>query len=744
MRLLYTALAYLISFHSYSQAIEVNVDSLIARMTIEEKVGQMTQINLGFVSSSIEQHDGNEKELDWEKINIAINEFHVGSIFNTNGFALELFEWHEIINNIQSVALKSINSIPIIYGIDAIHGATYIKESCLFPHNISLAASRSRNIVHETAKVTALETRASGIRWNFDPVLDIGREPLWPRFSETYGESAFICGTLGSEVVKVYEGDNLSEYGVASCLKHFIGHSVPKSGKNRTEAFISDIEMWEYHIPPFQYGINAGASSIMLNSSSVNGIPIHASYKYINDLLIEQMSFSGLIITDWEDIIRLHTRHKVASTPREAVKIAINSGVDMSMVPNDYSFCKHLVDLVKKGEISESRLDISVKKILLLKRKLGLFVNPFIETDKISDFGKPEYRKLAREAAESSIILLENEGVLPLDKQTKLFIVGPTSSSKAALNGGWSYSWQGNIEDIYPKNSLTLSEALKLEFGSTNVSVHCEGDFDDKGHYNVDFNKVDEEIVILCLGENAYAESPGGINNLHLPDEQINLANQAIESGKKVVVILIEGRGRIVSSFIDKVDAVILAMVPGSEGGPAISNILSGDVNPSGILPFTYHRESGNIISYDHRFLSKINHQVNQPLAYDAFQPQWEFGHGLSYSDFEVSITDIISEQFEKNDTLIINYQITNESEFDGHKAIDIFVSDLYASNISPRNKVLVNFERVSVPSNTIVKREIILTRNNLKYVNSKGEYIFEPGEFIIDVSGSKKNISLK
>ena len=283
-----------------------------------------------------------------------------------------------------------------------------------------------------------------------------------------------------------------------------------------------------------------------------------------------------------------------------------------------------------------------------------------------------------------------------------------------------------------------------MEFGSTNVSVHCEGDFDDKEHYNVDFNKVDEEVVILCLGENAYAESPGGINNLHLPDEQINLANQAIESGKKVVVILIEGRGRIVSSFIDKVDAVILAMVPGSEGGPAISNILSGDVNPSGILPFTYHRESGNIISYDHRFLSKINHQVNQPLAYDAFQPQWEFGHGLSYSDFKVSITDIISEQFEKNDTLIINYQITNESEFDGHKAIDIFVSDLYASNISPRNKVLVNFERVSVPANTNVKREIILTRNNLKYVNSKGEYIFEPGEFIIDISGSKKNISLK
>jgi beta-glucosidase len=422
-------------------------------MSIEQKVGQMTQLNLGFLSSSVDQHDGKLKNIDENKLKKAIENYHVGSILNTAGTAYSIEKWHKILTQIQDIALQTKLKIPIIYGIDAIHGVTYTKGSTLFPHNIGLAATRNPMLANQIASVTAKETRASGIRWNFDPVLDVGRNPLWPRFCETFGEDPFLVSSMGSELIKGYEQDGLSNItAVSSCMKHFIGYSDPKSGKDRTEAYISDITLWQKHIPSFRAAIDAGASTIMINSSMINDIPVHSSYELLTELLRNKLGFKGMIVTDWEDIIRLHERHKIASNPREAVKMAIDAGIDMSMVPNSYSFCEHLIDLVKTGEISENRIDASVRRILKLKRDLGLFDNPYPEKEAVKNFGLEEYQSLALKAARESIVLMKNQkNLLPLPKDKKYLLLGPGANCLSALNGCWSYSWQGDKEEVYPK-----------------------------------------------------------------------------------------------------------------------------------------------------------------------------------------------------------------------------------------------------------------------------------------------------
>ncbi|MAP01488.1 MAG: beta-glucosidase, partial [Flavobacteriales bacterium] len=413
---------------------QTDIDQLISKMTVEEKVGQMTQLNLGFLSSK-----GNltSKEIDSNKIQTAINNYHVGSILNTAGTAYSVNKWHQIISTIQDFSIKTTHKIPILYGIDAIHGATYTKESTLFPHNIGLAASRNKNLAYEIALVTAKETRASGIRWNFDPVLDVGRNPLWPRFCETFGEDPYLVSQMGVQMINGYQNDALTSItAVSSCMKHFLGYSVPKSGKDRTEAYISDLSLWQKHIPSFKAAIDAGASTIMINSSMINDVPVHSSYELLTELLRNKLGFKGLIVTDWEDIIRLHKRHKIAETPKQAVKIAINAGIDMSMVPNSYSFCEHLVSLVKSGEISENRINESVKRILQLKIELGLFENPYPEKEALDNFGKPEYRMLALKAARESIVLLKNNSnTLPLSKDKKYLVLGPGANCLSALNG---------------------------------------------------------------------------------------------------------------------------------------------------------------------------------------------------------------------------------------------------------------------------------------------------------------------
>ena len=522
-----TILTSIIFFSSiiYSQDI---IEDLIGKMSLEEKVGQMTQINLGFLSSSIDQHDGKVKQIDNKKLKNAIKNYHVGSILNTAGTAYSIEKWHKILTQIQDIALDTKHKVPVLYGIDAIHGVTYTKGSTLFPPNIGLAASRNPSMANEIASVTAKDTRASGIRWNFDPVLDVGRNPLWPRFCETFGEDPYIVSSMGAELIKGYEQDGLGKNtAVSSCMKHFIGYSVPQSGKDRTEAYISDVTLWQKHIPSFKAAVNAGASTIMINSSMINDVPVHSSYELLTELLRNKLGFKGMIVTDWEDIIRLHERHKIASTPKQAVKMAIDAGIDMSMVPNSFSFCEYLVDLVENGQVPEKRIDASVRRILQLKYDLGLFNNPYPEKEALQNFGLKEYQTLALNSARESIVLLKNkERVLPLPKDKKYLLLGPGVNCLSALNGCWSYSWQGDKEEAYPKGGKTILDVFNDRFENDQVRCNTKRNYSAPENFKISFS--DEEIskvdyVLLFLGENAYAESPGNIENHNLDNNQIDL-----------------------------------------------------------------------------------------------------------------------------------------------------------------------------------------------------------------------------
>lgn len=724
------------------------IDLLIKEMSIEQKVGQMTQLNLGFLSSSVDQHDGKLKNIDENKLKKAIENYHVGSILNTAGTAYSIEKWHKILTQIQDIALQTKLKIPIIYGIDAIHGVTYTKGSTLFPHNIGLAATRNPMLANQIASVTAKETRASGIRWNFDPVLDVGRNPLWPRFCETFGEDPFLVSSMGSELIKGYEQDGLSNItAVSSCMKHFIGYSDPKSGKDRTEAYISDITLWQKHIPSFRAAIDAGASTIMINSSMINDIPVHSSYELLTELLRNKLGFKGMIVTDWEDIIRLHERHKIASNPREAVKMAINAGIDMSMVPNSYSFCEHLIDLVKTGEISENRIDASVRRILKLKRDLGLFDNPYPEKEAVKNFGLEEYQSLALKAARESIVLMKNqENLLPLPKDKKYLLLGPGANCLSALNGCWSYSWQGDNEEVYPKNGKTILDVFRARFNKDQILSDVSNNYANPDNFKINFS--DDEIsevdyVLLFLGENAYAESPGNIDNLELDKNQIELANKAIGLGKKIVLVLVEGRPRVISSFSENIDGIINAFIPGSRGAQAIVDVIFGDYNPSGILPFTYPANTGDLLKYDHKHLSAMVRTAPNKRKYGGYHPEFEFGSGLNYAEFSISDLKLSTDTLIENKKIEVSFTIENLSNIDGAKNIDVFVKDHYAS-LAPDVKNLKYFTKVLLKAGQKDEITLQLDKNDLFFFNEKGEKLLEEGEFSILIENESQSFYLK
>ena len=718
---------------------EHKIEKLINEMSIEEKIGQMTQLTLGFLSSNENQHDGNIKNIDTLKLIEAVNHYKVGSIFNSAGSAYSTEKWHEIINYIQFLSQENENKIPVLYGIDAIHGATYTKNSTLFPHNIGLAASRNIDLIKKIATATAKEVRASGIRWNFDPVLDVGREPLWPRFPETFGEDPYLVSIMGAAVVSSYEKDSLkSTSSVASCVKHFTGYSVPKNGKDRTEAYISDIELWEYHILPFKKAIDSGASTIMINSGSVNGIPIHGSYYFLTEVLRNKLGFKGLIVTDWQDIIRLHTRHKVAENPKEAVRIAINAGIDMSMVPNEYSFYQLLLELVKEGKVTEKRINESVKKILKLKLKLGLFENPYVENSNNLKIDTNLHEKIALKSALESITLLKNENnVLPISEEENILVVGPGSNSLATLCGSWSFTWQGNNEDEYPKSYKTIIDALKGK--SNNIFSYAKRGFNNSINYELQLED-DIDKIILCLGEDAYAESPGVIDDLTLDENQLLLAEKAINSGVPVILVLTQGRPRVINSIVDEIDGIILAYQPGCQGANAVADVLFGEYNPSGVLPFTYPRYTGDIMHYDYKFSSSIQQRTPSVITYNGYNPQWPFGFGLSYTSFKTDSITLSSKTLTNGDTLIVTIPITNTGSMDGSKCVDLFISDEYSS-ISPANKKLKSFTKIELASGESLKISFNLTADDFAFVNDFGERILEKGTFFIEILDQKVKI---
>ena len=582
---------------------EQKVEALLKQMTLDEKVGQMTQVNISVVLKG--GYGNQDASMDMQKLNEAVTKYKVGSILNAlHAYSVET--WHQIIRQIQDEAKKNSRFIPIIYGLDGVHGQTYTLDATLFPTNIGMAATRNVDLAKQEAKVTAKELRASGVRWNFAPVLDLGRNPIWPRLPETFGEDVYITTTMGSAMVKAYEEDGLrNPTAVASCMKHYIGYGDPRSGKDRTPAYIPDIMLRELFLPSFAQAVKSGASTIMINSGEVNGVPVHGSKFLLTDLLRKELGFKGVIVSDWEDIKRLFERHRVASSPKEAVKMAVLAGIDMSMVPNDYSFFDLLKELVQSKEISMQRIDESVRRILLLKTKLGLFDNPYAERNATGNFDKPEHHQVALQAARESMTLLKNQNnVLPLAKSRKVLVAGPAANSNAALNGCWSFTWQGNDERWYPARNKTIVQAIKEKIGAQNVIdvTDTAKGFNQPKNFDttaIAANVANADAIVLCVGENAYAETPGNISDLTLDENQLALARAASRTGKPVILVLVEGRPRIITSIEKNMNAILMAYWPGSEGGPAIADVLFGDYNPSGRLPITYPRFTADIVPYD-------------------------------------------------------------------------------------------------------------------------------------------------
>ena len=592
------------------------IEALLKRMTLEEKVGQMTQLAIGMIAKGQNQ----EIQIDPEKLDKAIVRYGVGSILNVSDQALTADKWHEIIGQIQQAATKKTRlSIPVIYGIDSIHGANYIQGATLFPQEIGMAATWNPELMKRGSEISAMETRAASIPWSFSPVLDIGRQPLWPRFYETFGEDPYLAKVMGVAFVRGFEGtDVASQDRVASSLKHYMGYSLPLTGRDRTPAWIPENQMREYVLPPFAAAVKAGARTVMVNSAEINGVPGHINHHILTDILRGELGFKGFVVSDWEDIKKLVTIWHIAATEKEATRLAVMAGIDMSMVPLDYSFADHLIALVKEGAVPQSRIDEAVRRILRVKFELGLFDKPIADPALKSKIGLPESQQASLQAARESMTLLKNvNNLLPLAKNRKVLVTGPTADSLISLNNGWSYVWQGSEESLYPKDRPTIRRAIEAKAGAANVTyipgtkiTRPPGSSSNGTPTDVEA-EVDipaavraaggADVVVLCLGEGSYTETPGNITDLTLGEPQLRLAEAIEATGKPVVLVLVEGRPRIINRIVDKAGAILMAYNPGNEGGQAIADVLFGDFNPSGKLPFTYPRTPNGLITYDHK-----------------------------------------------------------------------------------------------------------------------------------------------
>jgi beta-glucosidase len=715
--------------------------SLLSQMTVEEKIGQMGQLDLLVVTVP----NSNPIRLDEAKLREALVTYKVGSFINNGlGRALSVAEWTYVNKTIQDmIRAETPRKIPLLYGIDSIHGATFVLDSTLFPQNLAMAATRDPELMRHAAGISARETRAAGLRWTFAPVLDVGRQALWPRFPETYGEDPYLAEVMGVAAVKGFQGDDIGQpTSVAACLKHYLGYSFPLTGKDRSPALMPDSFMREYFLAPFREAVKAGARTVMVNSGEINGEPVHASKYLLTEVLRGELGFQGVIVSDWEDVIRLHTFHHVASTPAEAVRMGIDAGLDISMVPLDYSFFKLLKQLVEEGKISEKRLDESVSRILKLKEDLGLFRNPYLEAETAGNFGKPEYRQTAIQAAEESLILLKNQdAVLPLAKTAKVLVVGPAARSISALNGCWSYTWQGRDETRYPKGSRSIADAIREKIGTANLSVETGVDFDGKAveqPFSPQGKQIVPDAIILCLGEDAYAETPGDINSLDLPAGQLALARQIYATGKPVILVLVEGRPRVIRDIVPDAKAILLACVPGSGGGPAIANVLFGDANPSGKLPFTYPRYANHLITYDRKTTARLDEDMpiegKPPVE---FTPQFEFGTGLSYTTFQYSGLALDHPVLTPGQHVTVSVTVANTGQRVGREVVELYSHQLYAS-LTPPLKRLRGFQSVQLPpgQSAIVKFEI--TAADLAFVNAASKLVTEPGDYELMIAGQK------
>ncbi|MFP5470580.1 MAG: beta-glucosidase [Bacteroidia bacterium] len=727
-----------------------DIEQMIAKMSIEEKVGQMTQINIDAISvgeiyNLVEPH-----QLDSAKLDIAINKYFVGSFLNAGGHTYTREHWREIITTVQNKATTQGNKIPIIYGIDAIHGANYTVGATLFPQQIAQAATWNPDLVEQAASITAYDVSASGISWNFSPVLDLGRQPLWGRFFETYGEDVYLAKTMAKACVRGYQGDDVSHpEKVAACLKHFVGYSMPLSGKDRTPAWIPERQLREYFLPTFEAAIKEGALTLMINSGEVNGIPVHADYNILTKLLREELGFKGIAVTDWEDVAKLYKDHHIATDMKDAVYQAVMAGIDMSMTPNDYTFNDALIELVKEGKVPESRLDESVRRILWVKKQLGLFEKPYHDFDSFIKFGSEEHALVSLNAARECITMVKNEGALPISKTAKVLVTGPGANSLNYMNGGWTHTWQGEETKYNTVGKKTIIEAIKDI--AQNVS-YVEGASLDK---DINTNKAiaqarNADVLIVCLAEKAATEGPADINLSDFPEAQQNLVKELRKTGKPIVLVTTTNRPLIMRDIEPLANAILIGYLPGDEGGIAIAETLFGDNNPSGKLPFTYPKYPGLHVVYDHkhtekfdRFLGQTSSLGDQTPVVNTTNSQWDFGYGLSYSSFEYSNVSIDKKEYSQNDTIYVSIEIQNTSNIDGKEVVQVYVSDLVAS-VTPSIKRLRAFKKIEIKGGQSKKVKLSIPISELAFVNRDNLWQVESGDFELSINSQKINFLVK
>ena len=723
--------------------IEAHIQEWLKKMTLEEKIGQMCEITIDVISD-FEASKKNGFTLNPAMLDTVIGKYKVGSLLNVPlSVAQKKEKWAEAIKQIQEKSMKEIG-IPCIYGVDQIHGTTYTLDGTLFPQGVNMGASFNRELVRRGAEISAYETKAGCIPWTYAPVVDLGRDPRWPRMWENYGEDCYVNAQMGVEAVKGFQGsdpNHIGEYNVAACMKHYMGYGVPVSGKDRTPSSISRSDLREKHFAPFLAAARAGALSVMVNSGVDNGVPFHANRELLTGWLKEDLNWDGMIVTDWADINNLCTRDHIAATKKEAIKIAINAGIDMSMVPYEVSFCDYLKELVQEGEVPMSRIDDAVARVLRLKYRLGLFDHPYWDIKKYDKFGSKEFAAAALQAAEESEVLLKNEdNILPLAKGTKILLAGPNANSMRCLNGGWSYSWQGHLADQCAGAYNTIYEALCNKYGKENIIYEpgvTYAPYKNDNWWEENQPEIEKsvaaaagaDVIIACIGENSYCETPGNLNDLTLSENQRNLVKALAATGKPVILVLNEGRPRIINDIVPLAKAVVHVMLPGNYGGDALANLLAGDANFSGKLPFTYPKYVNALANYDYKPCQNMG-QMGGNYNYDSVMDlQWEFGFGLSYTTYSYSNLKVDKPSFTADDVLTVSVDVTNTGKVAGKESVLLYSKDLVASS-TPDNIRLRNFEKIALNPGETKTVTMKLKGSDLAFVGYDGKWRLEKGDF--------------
>lgn len=731
--------------------IEKAVEKTLAGMTLEEKVGQMTEIAIDMLG----HWEGDEWVMDVDKVENVIGKYKVGSILNTPVVAQTPEKWQEIIGLVQEVSMREIG-IPCVYGLDQNHGATYTLGATFFPQNINVGASFNPDLAYEAAKVTAYETRASNCPWTYSPTLDMARDPRWPRVWENYGEDALVNAVMATSAVRGFQGDDpnhVGPYNIAVSAKHFMGYSQARTGKDRTPAYIPESELREKCFAPFKAAVEAGALTIMVNSASINGIPVHANKELLTGWLKEGLNWDGMIVTDWADINNLYTREAVAADKKEAIEIAINAGIDMTMEPYDVEFTTLLMELVDEDRVSMDRIDDAVRRVLRLKYRLGLFETPNTPLENYPDFACEAFAQAALHAAEETEVLLKNvNGILPLAKGQKILVTGPNANSMRCLNGGWSYTWQGHWADRYAGQYNTIYEAVCNKFGAKNVILEqgvtyvAEGSYEQENAPEIEKAvraARNADVILACIGENSYCETPGNLTDLALSENQRNLVKALAKTGKPIVLILNEGRPRLINDIEPLADGIIDILLPSNYGGDALANILAGDVNPSAKLPYTYPRHQASLTTYDYK-VSEETDTMQGAYDYNAVvSVQWPFGFGLSYTTFEYSNFQCSAQEFGADTDLVFTVDVTNTGKVAGKEVVMLYSRDMVASMV-PENRRLRAFDKVEIQPGETVTVTLKIKGSDLAFVNNEGEWTLEPGDFRMQAGDQTLMITCK